>query len=39
MHREDLLGADLLSEIVQLGSGALIFVALLLVVVTAVTRA
>lgn len=39
MHREDLLGPDLLSEIVLLGSGTLIFVSLLLIVVTAVTRA
>jgi hypothetical protein len=39
MHREDLLSPDLLSEIVLLGSGTLIFVSLLLIVVTAVTRA
>jgi hypothetical protein len=39
MHREDLLGPDLLSEIVLLGSGTLILVSLLLIVVTAVTRA
>ena len=38
MHPEDLLGPDLLSEIVLLGSGTLIFVSLLLIVVTAVTR-
>jgi hypothetical protein len=39
MHPEDLMKPDLLSEIVLLGSGALIFVSLLLIVVTALTRA
>lgn len=39
MHREDLLSPDLLSEIVLLGSGGLIFVSLLLILVTALTRA
>jgi hypothetical protein len=38
MHRADLLKPDLLSEIVLLGTGALIFVALLLVAVTALAR-
>jgi hypothetical protein len=38
MHRADLLKADLLSEIVLLGTGALIFFALLLVTMTALTR-
>jgi len=39
MLRADLLKPDLLSKIVLLGSGALIFFSLLLVVVTALTRA
>ena len=39
MLRADLLKPDLLSEIVLLGSGALLFVSLLLIVVAAVTRA
>jgi hypothetical protein len=38
MHRADLLKPDLLSEIVLLGAGALIFVALLFVTVTALAR-
>jgi hypothetical protein len=38
MHRADLLKPDLLSEIVLLGTGALIFVALLLVTVTVLAR-
>jgi len=38
MHRADLLKPDLLSEIVLLGTGALIFVAVLLVTVTALAR-
>jgi hypothetical protein len=38
MHRADLLKPDLLSEIVLLGIGTLIFVSLLLIVVTALTR-
>jgi hypothetical protein len=39
MQRADLLKPDILSEIVLLGSGVLIFVLLLLVVLTALTRA
>ena len=39
MHREDLMNPDLLSEIVLLGSGELLFVFLLLIVLTAITRA
>jgi hypothetical protein len=39
MHRADLLKPDLLSEIVLLGSGAVIVVAVLLILVTALTRA
>jgi hypothetical protein len=39
MHPEDLMKADLLSEIVLLGSGGLIFVSLLLIVVAVLTRA
>jgi hypothetical protein len=39
MHPQDLMKPDLLSEIVLLGSGGLIFVSLLLIVVTALTRA
>jgi len=39
MHPEDLMKADLLSEIVLLGTGGLIFISLLLVVVTMLTRA
>jgi hypothetical protein len=38
MLRPDLLKPDLLSEIVLLGSGTLIFASLLLIVVTALTR-
>jgi hypothetical protein len=38
MHPEDLMKADLFSEIVLLASGGLIFVALLVIVVTALTR-
>jgi hypothetical protein len=38
MHRADLLKPDLLSEIVLLGTGSLIFVALLLVTVAALMR-
>jgi hypothetical protein len=37
MQREDLMKPDLLSEILLLGSG-LIFVSLLFIVVTAITR-
>jgi hypothetical protein len=39
MRSEDLMKPDLLSEIVLLGSGALLFLSLLLVVVTALNRA
>ena len=39
MHREDLMNPDLLSEILLLGMGALLFVSLLLVVAGALTRA
>jgi hypothetical protein len=39
MHPADLMKPDLLSEIVLLGSGGLLFAALLLIVVTALTRA
>jgi len=39
MHREDLMKPDLLSEIVLLGSGGVLLASLLLIVVTAFTRA
>jgi hypothetical protein len=39
MHPEDLMKPDLFSEILLLGSGGLVFVSLLLMVVTALTRA
>jgi len=39
MHPEDLLKPDLFSGMVLLGSGGLIFVSLLLIVVSALTRA
>ena len=39
MHPEDLMKTDLLSEIMLLGTGGLIFFSLLLVVVTMLTRA
>ncbi len=39
MHPEDLMKPDLFSEIVLLGSGGLIFVSLLLIIVAALTRA
>jgi hypothetical protein len=39
MHPEDVMKPDLFSEIVLLASGGLIFISLLLVVVTALTRA
>jgi hypothetical protein len=39
MRKEDLMKPDLFSEIVLLGSGALLFLSLLLVVVTALNRA
>ena len=38
MHREDLMNADLLSEILLLVSGTMIFVTLLLILVAALTR-
>jgi len=38
-RQEDLMKRDLVSEIVLLGSGAMLFVSLLLVVATALTRA
>jgi hypothetical protein len=38
MHRADLLKPDLLSEILLLGTGALILVSVLLVTVTALAR-
>ena len=38
MHPKDLMKPDLLSEIVLLGSGELIFVSLLLVIVTVLMR-
>jgi hypothetical protein len=38
MHRDDLMKPDLLSKIVVLGSGALIVVTLLLILVVALTR-
>jgi hypothetical protein len=39
MHREDLMGPDLLSEVVLLGFGALILVPLLLFLVAALNFA
>ena len=39
MHRQDLMGPDLLSELVLLGFGTLTLVSLLLFLVTALTRA
>jgi hypothetical protein len=39
MHPEDVMKADLLSEIILLGSGGVILISLLLVAVTALTRA
>jgi hypothetical protein len=39
MHPEDVMKPDLFSEIVLLGSGGLIFAFMLLIVVTALTRA
>ena len=38
MHREDLMNADLLSEILLLVSGSVIFVMLLLILVAALTQ-
>jgi hypothetical protein len=39
MHPEDLMKPDLFSELVLLGSGGLMLVSLLLIIVTALTRA
>jgi hypothetical protein len=39
MHPEDLMKPDLVSEVVLLGSGGLIFVSLMVIVVTAFMRA
>jgi hypothetical protein len=39
MRREDLMKPDLVSEIVLLGCASLLFVSLLAIVVTALTRA
>jgi hypothetical protein len=39
MHPEDLMKPDLFSESVLLGSGSMIFVSLLLIIATALTRA
>jgi len=39
MHRDDLMNPDLLSELVLLGSGTLIFFTLVVIVVTAFSRA
>jgi len=39
MHPEDLMKPNLFGEIVLLGSGGLMFVSLLLIVVTTLTRA
>ena len=38
MHREDLMNADMLSEILLLVSGTMILVTLLLILVAALTR-
>lgn len=38
MHRDELMKADLLSEIVLLGSGLVILIALLMVIVVAMTN-
>ena len=38
MHREDLMNADMLSEILLLVSGSVIFVTLLLILVAALTQ-
>jgi hypothetical protein len=38
MHQEDLMNADMLSEIVLLVSGSVIFVTLLLILVAALTQ-
>ena len=39
MRREDLLKADLMSQVILLGFGALIFVILLLILIAAWTQA
>jgi len=39
MHRDDLMNPDLLSELVLLGSASLIFFTLIVIVVTAFSRA
>ena len=39
MHPDDLMKPDLLSEILLLGSGLIIFVPLLLILVVALTKA
>jgi len=39
MHPEDLMKPDLFSAVVLLGCGGVIFVSLLLIVLTALTRA
>ena len=39
MHREDLVSADMLSEILLLVSGSVIFVTLLLILVAVLTQA
>jgi hypothetical protein len=39
MHPKDLMKPDLVSEIVLLGSGALLIISLVLVLVTVLTRA
>jgi hypothetical protein len=39
MHRDDLMNPDLLSELVLLGSATLIFFTLVVIVVTAFSRA
>jgi hypothetical protein len=38
MHSEDVMKPDLFSEILLLGSGGIVFIAPMLVVVTALTR-
>ena len=39
MRRQDLLKPDVMSEVILLGAGALIFVILILVLIFALTRA
>ena len=38
MHREDLMNADILSEILLLATGSVIFVTLLLILAAALTQ-